>query len=583
MENELDNVIYFGDAVKAIELENGDVKLGGYLVRFSDPSTPDLTGDYFTPRTEFGNVSKSHSWFNHRQVVEFEGKTAKYANELPEADLNVDEIGVFAEIVIGARSQYEKIIAELGLAGKLCWSSGTASHLVDRKHISGDIFEITRWPLGLDASLTPTPAEPKNSVVPIKSLITALSADAEMEDAKNIIPVIEEVNMTEEEMKAMLEQVASDAADAAVKKYAAESQPDILAGVLIDVVGDESDRAAKGNPFKSAGEFFSAVKNAATDPSSIDKRLNTLKASGMNEAIPSQGGFLVTQDIASGIMTNMWGTGTVLSKFNPINVSGNGMVFNIVDEASRADGYRQGGILGYWLAEAGTKTATKPTFRQLSLKLKKVAALCYATDELLDDATALESWITNNVPTELRFQVEAAIINGNGVGKPQGILQSNAYYELARVDANEIDATDVSNMWAHRYLGANDYVWFINPMIFPQLQTMSVGQMPVYTPPGGFSAMPYGFLFGRPVIETEYNPSLGISGDILLASPSQYALISKGGVQTASSIHVQFVTDETAFRFVYRVDGASTWNAKVPSYYASSDYFSPFVGLLASS
>ena len=38
------------------------------------------------------------------------------------------------------------------------------------------------------------------------------------------------------------------------------------------------------------------------------------------------------------------------------------------------------------------------------------------------------------------------------------------------------------------------------------------------------------------------------SGDIILADLSQYILIDKGGLQSASSIHFKFTTDETAFR-----------------------------------
>jgi HK97 family phage major capsid protein len=259
------------------------------------------------------------------------------------------------------------------------------------------------------------------------------------------------------------------------------------------------------------------------------------------------------------------------------------MTFNVIDETSRADSYRHGGVLGYWLAEAAEKTATKPKFRQLELKLKKVAALCYATDELLEDQTALEAWLTTNVPDELRFQTEAAIMNGNGVGKPLGIIASPAFYAIERETAGTISGYDLGNMWAHRYVGANDYVWFVSSTIFPTLMSMTIGQVPAYMPPGGLSGSPYGSIFGRPVIETEYNPSLSVAGDIVLAAPSQYAMISKGGIKSASSIHVKFTTDETAFRFVYRVDGEPAWNDKVASYYASSDYVSPFVGLLATS
>jgi HK97 family phage major capsid protein len=105
--------------------------------------------------------------------------------------------------------------------------------------------------------------------------------------------------------------------------------------------------------------------------------------------------------------------------------------------------------------------------------------------------------------------------------------------------------------------------------------------MPVYTTAGGISGLPYGTILGRPVVETEYNPSLGTLGDILLISPSQYYLIDKsGGIQTASSIHVNFTTDETAFRFVYRVDGAPLWYTTLTG--KDTNTYSPYVALAAS-
>jgi HK97 family phage major capsid protein len=267
-----------------------------------------------------------------------------------------------------------------------------------------------------------------------------------------------------------------------------------------------------------------------------------------------------------------------------MTVSGNGMILNAIDETSRADGSRFGGVLGYWLNEGGTKTASKPKFRQIDLKLKKVAALCYATDELLEDATALGSWINQYVPEELRFRVEDAIINGDGVGKPLGILTSPALVGATRTDGNQIDGDDIARMWARRWVGANDYVWFAAPDIMPQLMAIvTSGGIPLYMPAGGLSVAPFGTLMGRPMIETEYNPKLGTIGDLMLVSPSQYALIQKGGIQSASSIHVSFLTDETAFRFVYRVDGEPYWNSALTPFNGSTDTVSPFVALNTSS
>ena len=362
-----ETLVTFGGEIKAL----GDNKFGGYLVRFSDETSPDLTNDFFTKATDYDMdfPGSATVYFNHGM-----DSTLKY-KKLGKAQLSVDDAGVWAEMILQERDEYEKKLVALAKAGKLGWSSGTAAHLVERTPV-GKAYRIDRWALGLDASLTHTPAEPRNGVMALKSLFP------------------QEINMEKDELvtilgdfKTEMVKAAAESADAAVKKYADELAPEIKAGFAghVQIVKDEADQ-----PFKSGGEFLMAVKNAALSPSQIDRRLLPLKASGLNEAIPSQGGFLVQQDMQAGILQRMYGVGNLLSRFNPMTVSGNGMLINAIDETSRADGSRFGGVLGYWLNEGGTKTASHPVFRQISLKLKKVAALCYATDELLEDATALE-------------------------------------------------------------------------------------------------------------------------------------------------------------------------------------------------
>src|SRR5690606_14232672 len=137
-------------------------------------------------------------------------------------------------------------------------------------------------------------------------------------------------------------------------------------------------------------------------------------------------------------------------RFNPIRVTGNSLTINAVDETSRADGSRMGGVQGYWLAEAAQKSASKPKFRQIDLQLKKVAALYYATDELLADASALESRIGNEVKNEFRSKGEAAISDGGVVGKPFASLQSGSLNGATRTDGSRIDAYDSGRMWARR-------------------------------------------------------------------------------------------------------------------------------------
>ncbi len=558
---EPEELMFFGDPVKAL----GDGKVAGYLVRFGTPKDHDLTNDFFSKETDLGVEEDSSLPVYYQHGFDSQLKNRKIGR----GRIKYDDIGAWFEAQLELRDEYERAIYELAENGKLAWSSGAAGHLVEKEPI-GKSWHIKSWPIA-EASLTPTPAEPRNTVSPVKSIYDPAQDQ-------------EDIKMNDEELQAILtktaEEVAAKTAETMLKAFQ-EKKSDVTAGFQIEVTDDEADRALRGNPFKK-GEFFKAVKAAALYPQSIDKRLLPLKASGLNETVPSEGGFLVSPDIAAGIQEKMWGVGTILSLFAPsvIEVSSNALTLNVVDESSRKDGYRTGGVLGYWMEEGGTKSASKPKFEQVDLKLKKVAALCYATDELLEDVVALESWINNTVPNELRFQTEAAIVNGNGVGKPLGMLQAPCLISATRTDANEIDVYDITRMWSRRYLGASDYVWMINSNVTPQLYTITLGNMPIFLPPGGLSGSMYGSMMGRPVIETEYNPGLGTLGDILLASPSQYAIISKGGIQSASSIHVQFLTDETTFRFVYRVDGEPTWKSSVTAY-ATTDTISPFVALAA--
>ena len=102
--------------------------------------------------------------------------------------------------------------------------------------------------------------------------------------------------------------------------------------------------------------------------------------------------------------------------------------------------------------------------------------------------------------------------------------------------------------------------------------------MPVYLPPGGLSGDRFARLKGAPVIPTEFNPTLGTVGDIMLVDLSQYLLIDKGGPQADSSIHVRFINNEKTFRFIYRVDGRPLWNT-VLTPAKGSNTLSPFVAL----
>lgn len=352
--------------------------------------------------------------------------------------------------------------------------------------------------------------------------------------------------------------------------------------------------AQYGQPvkFRSFGEQMQSVARKALDPHYDDPRLEVRVPMGMGEGLGSDGGFLVQTDFSTELLRQAYETGQVASRCKKISLSSNANSIKIaaVDETSRIDGSRWGGVASAWTAEAGTKTPSMPQLREINLVLHKLTAAAYATDELLADASALESLLMTAFAEEIAFRLDNAIIRGSGAGQPLGILASPALVTVAAEGGQPIDTVvteNLVNMYSRLHAGnRRSAVWFINQNVEPQLMQMSLavgaGGTLTYMPPGGLSQQPYATLFGLPVIPIEQASSIGDVGDVILADMSQYLLVDKGGMQAASSIHVRFLNDESTFRFVYRVAGEPTWSApKTPFLGGANFTTSPFVTLAA--
>ncbi len=344
----------------------------------------------------------------------------------------------------------------------------------------------------------------------------------------------------------------------------------------------------KEERFASFGDALVAARQAANPSQSIDRRLRA--PAGMSEASPADGGFLLQMDYASDIKKRMFSTGQILPRLTRLPISANSNSITIpaaADDTESAGIF--GGIIAYWLSEAGTKTTSSPKFREMVLKLKKLAVVVPTTDELLNDKVTLESFIRTGSNLALVKEAEKQVIRGTGAGQPLGVLNSGALVSVSAETgqlADTIVYANIVNMWSRMYADSRtNCIWLINQSIEPQLYTMGitvgVGGSPVYMPPGGASAAPYGTLFGRPVIPCNHCSTLGDKGDIILADFGEYIWIEKGGVQEATSIHYAFITDETYYRFVMRCDGQPAWSKVFTPEQATAATQSPFVTLAA--
>jgi hypothetical protein len=165
MNSDPQTMTFDGGAVKAVDPDSG--KFEGYLVLYGNAGETDASPqrDYFTDKTDFGPATKSTVLYHHGLVAPLSNRS------LAVGSLKSDAAGIWLEGQLALRDEYEQKIWTMIKAGKLGLSSGTASHLIRRQVQANGANKVLSWPLGLDASLTPAPAEPRSYAVALKALL----------------------------------------------------------------------------------------------------------------------------------------------------------------------------------------------------------------------------------------------------------------------------------------------------------------------------------------------------------------------------------------------------------------------------
>ncbi len=238
-----------------------------------------------------------------------------------------------------------------------------------------------------------------------------------------------------------------------------------------------------------------------------------------------------------------------------------------------------GGIQATWTAEAATRSQSQPQFRQTELTAWELAFYSVASNTLLaDNAVGLDTLLTELFSLALTWYEEYAFLQGNGVGKPLGILNCPAALAVTRLVTGHLGFSDVAGMLAKIYwmLSRDNLFWVGHQSILPDLikmndaatslgsgSTQSVGR-PIWIPlSGGIQeavqqpqgAMQAGSLMGFPLFLTEKLPALGTRGDLMLIDGAHYLIADRMEMEIDVSPHINFLTNQMTWRIVKRVDG----------------------------
>jgi HK97 family phage major capsid protein len=329
--------------------------------------------------------------------------------------------------------------------------------------------------------------------------------------------------------------------------------------------------------WKHFGEYAAAVRSAAAGGmTNIDPRLvMNAPSTYSSEGVGADGGFLVPPEFRSAIMQKVMGEESLINRCDVQETSSNNFTFP-KDETTPWQ--TSGGVQAYWDGEGDTINQSKVALQEETLRLNKLTSLVPVTEELLEDAPSLNSYLMRKIPEKLDFKLTLAILQGTGAGQPTGILNSNCLVSVAKdtstspvQPADTLRYKNIVAMYSRMYGPCRrNAIWLINQDIEPQLMTMEfptttgASAVPAYMPAGGLSGSPYATLMGRPVITTEACETLGDQGDIIFADMTQYLALRKvGGVRMDTSMHFYFDSAHTAFRAILRVGGQPWWSAAI--------------------
>jgi HK97 family phage major capsid protein len=340
--------------------------------------------------------------------------------------------------------------------------------------------------------------------------------------------------------------------------------------------------------WRDFGEFASAVHEGSRF-GTLPCDLGPKAALGNNTFNGDDGGFLIPRDFSNQIIERTYQQAPVLEKCDRLTLSGNAIDIPGMSDADRnAVANRHGGVVVYWVGEGQEITRSSLKFRNVSLKLNKIAALSYMTDEMLQDVQNLPQRLIAKMGDAVADELVEAIMFGDGVAKPLGAFAAGNGSRISQgaeggqgvgtvILENVLKMQD--NLWAGSEPRAD---WYTNKELRSQLrqlhQVIGVAGAPVPL----FERGNPDRLDGRTLYFSDHCEAAGTVGDICLGDFSQYFFASKGTPQTAMSMHLRFAFDEMAWRVTFRVDGKPAWEQSLrPRKGAALKRESPFVVLAA--
>ena len=319
-----------------------------------------------------------------------------------------------------------------------------------------------------------------------------------------------------------------------------------------------------------------------------------IKNAGMSERIPSEGGFLIPENLRSEILALSLEEGVMRENATVIPMDSLRVPLPSIDDTSHTSSVF-GGVSAFWTAEGATLEASAPKFSRVLLEAAKLTAFTQIPNELLQDsASPMDVWFYTFFPKAVSFFEDLAFLMGDGVNQPEGVLKCPGAVTVDPAATATIQFVDLAKMLARLWPPSlKRSMWVCSNDVLEQLLQLALSVSgTAIAPPGWLQATqaidaPGGSagdgvtyrLFGRPlrVSEKVPYPGSGTDGSISLIDPTYYLIGDRQAMQVASSTEFSFANDTVSYRVIERLDGRGWLRSPLTPANGSPNKLSPFV------
>jgi HK97 family phage major capsid protein len=302
---------------------------------------------------------------------------------------------------------------------------------------------------------------------------------------------------------------------------------------------DLTDKSALTADEKIVGFYHALVTN--------DKA--TCKA--LSEGTAADGGYLFPDEFRAELIKTLTGPFTMRSLVNVIPMRRDVMKIPLLESRPKVT----------WTAENETKSTTTAHFDERTLTARKLAAILYSSDELIEDSTELDvvKTIISLFGDAITDEEDRVILAGNGTTQPTGIVTAvTATTYATRTCNGNLDFSDIINTYYD--LGQpyrNKAKWVVASANVRELRQLKDTNGQYIWQPSVKENEPDRML-GKAVYENDYvGEATILFGDFKRA----YALgdRKKMTVKVTQDTETAFTKDQTAIRVVARIAG-NVWD-----------------------